>query len=203
MLTTLAIIVVFSPGKPEIKSVFDKDVEGWTVVTYPEKTYSAKAQKFGAPHWVPLGGDFGGCIQIDDVQSGSDTFFSAPPKFRGDDSAFYGGTLTYQLNDTAGNDYMDDDAVVLKGGGLTLVFESKTKPTDKKMQFTKFTIPLSEKGWTKDKYHGTPVNAAEMRKALAKVMELSIRSEYHTGQDDSHLDNVVMAKRKLKGSAKR
>lgn len=202
MLTTLAIIAVLSPGKPEIGSVFDKNVEGWTVVTYPEKSYSVQSQKFGAPHWVPLGGGFGGCIQIDDVQSGSDTFLSAPPKFRGDVSAFYGGTLTYELNDTDGNDYMEDDAVVLKGGGLTLVYESKTKPTTTKMRFTKLTIPLSEEGWTKDKYRGKPASAAEMRKALSKVTELSIRSEYHTGKDDSHLDNVVMTRRKLKGSAK-
>lgn len=194
MITTLLQVALSAilgiTGSSSPVSTFDKNNDGWTLGTYASSDFTGAYRSFGKAAWMPKGGNPGGCAYCNDVESDTDTFFVAPKKFLGTQSAYYGGNLSYDLNDTDGAESNQTAAVVLKGGGLTICYASKQLPATKPNKFTHFSIPLREKGWSKDKYHGTNVSAADFKRILSNVTELSIRSEYHSGPEDNHLDNV-------------
>src|SRR5437868_560716 len=81
-----------------VSSSFTADNENWRVVAYPSTTYTSAPTDFGLATWLSTGGNPGGYIRSFDP-SGGDTYFTAPAKFLGNQSAAYGTALEYDLYD--------------------------------------------------------------------------------------------------------
>jgi Laminin B (Domain IV)/PEP-CTERM motif len=173
-----------------VSSTFDTGAEGWGVgdISSPVST----APDSGTPPtYNATGGNPGGFISTSDAQN--IVAFLAPSKFLGDDSAFLGGKLTFDLQDLVPADSSPYPAVVLYTSTGSISYTSISPGTS----WTSFSIPLTAAGWTiypGGESNGTvPVTAAEFAAALGGVVNLAIEADWHTGADDTGLDNVVLA----------
>ena len=164
-----------------IRSTFDTDGEGWTVV--------GDAQGgTGIPDYFAEGGSPGGYVSARDDGTGEIWYWRAPSEFLGDRSAAYGKTLRYDLKQDASASVGADD-LILSGGGMTLVYDTSPDPgTD----WTAYTVPLLESGGWVLRDTGAPVTEAEFLEVLSSLTELLIRGEYSIGLDTGGLDNVEL-----------
>jgi hypothetical protein len=131
---------------------------------------------------------------------GQHDFFAAPAKFHGDLSAYYGGTLSYDLRvSSLVTPLSQNDYVHLAGGGLTLVYRNAA-PLIAGVWYT-FEIDLQAgEGWQvatsiapNNVASGTtPATAAQVEQVIADVTALRIRADYHSGSEQIDLDNVVI-----------
>lgn len=102
---------------PQIESRFesaDSGLEGWTVVGDPASGY---------PRHVATGGNPGGFARTVDGGRGATMYWSAPGKFLGDKSAYYGGILGFDLRQSAVDRQFNAVEVELTGGGLRLTLD--------------------------------------------------------------------------------
>ena len=134
------------------------------------------------------GGNPNGSIYWIDGGGGA-WFFEAPAKYRGDDSAYYGGVLRFDLKVTAITSVYANSDVQLLSDTLTLVYDCTPDPTT---TYTTYKVPLKETGWKVSSLSGAAATAAQFKQALTKVTRLRIRGEFNTGDDTGHLDNVYL-----------
>ncbi len=163
-------------------SDFATDSEGWTAMGDSE----------GPLTWADSGGNPGGHVLIDDRTVGGVTYFVAPAKFLGNQSAAVGSLLSFDLKQVypgAANQF-DSPDVVLKGAGLTLAFDIATHPTNG--GWTSYAVPLTAGAWRLDSLTGALATSAQLGDVLANLSGLSIRAEYQTGADTGYLDNVAL-----------
>ena len=162
-------------------STFDSSDEGWT--TLGDATGRTR---------VTTGGNPGGFMQASDQSLGVGWSWRAPQKFTGNHTPAYGGSLAFDLKQSSTTDPILGavDDVVLKGAGLTLVFNT---PNDPGTDWTHYEIPLLETaGWHLGTLAGRTPTQAEMRLVLGSITELQIRGEYRNGPDTGGLDNVAL-----------
>lgn len=178
--------LVFSLSTYSQQSTFDNDGDGWTALD---------SNTGSTPAYQSTGGNSGGFIQVFDGVLGTATFYVAPSKFLGDKSAYFGGTLQFDLqvsvtpnSSTAG--------VRLTGGGFTLV----------KLLTPDFDLPPVAPAWATYSFRldesvawritsttGAIATAAQIQTVLANLSELAINGEYSTvGADGGGLDNVSL-----------
>ena len=93
---------------PDIIATFDTGTDGWTI--------AGDVASFG---WVATGGNPGGHLHWVDAVTGAISYYVASADFLGDQSAYYGGSLSYDIDDT-GSDLGGVPDVELVGNGLTL-----------------------------------------------------------------------------------
>ena len=178
---------VWPAAAASVSSTFDTGADGWSVTDINEV---ARAYGWAAADWAFSGGNPGGYISTLDVFA--TVGFLAPSKFTGDLSAFAGGNLSFDLIDTL-NDGMSP-AVVLYTAVGSIAYGA---PPPSKTAWTTFSVPLTATGWTV--YNGggfvgsTPVTAAHFADTLADVRYFSILADWHTGYDDTSLDNVRLS----------
>ncbi len=165
------------PG-PRIESTFDTGLDGWSFI--------ADVQTFT---WQPTGGNSGGYAEAVDFASGQIWYWVAPSAYLGDKSAFYDGTLSFDLQQSPYVGTLDYDDIVLTGGGLTIVLEIAPPGTD----WTSYSFTLSTSDdWRVGSQSGAVATEAEIRQVLANLESLHIRGEYISGGDTGGLDNVIM-----------
>jgi hypothetical protein len=186
-----ALIALVGPASAaSVSSTFDTDAEGWGVGNIRSNLSTAPDQS-NPPTYTATGGNPGGYISTTDTQD--IVAFLAPSKFLGDDSAFLGGELTFDLQDLVPPDDAAYPAVVLYTSTGSISYTSISPGTT----WTSFSIPLTAAGWTfypGGESNGTvPVTDAEFAAALAGVVNLAIEADWHTGDDITGLDNVVLA----------
>ena len=170
------------PGGGDVVSTFDTGNEGWTVI--------GDAQGGSAiPDWHATGGNPGGYVSADDDVLGGVWYWSAPSVFLGDRRGAYGNALRFDLRQTATDTQFNADDVILRGAGLTLLFNTATNPGT---VWTPYTIPLTATGgWLVGGTSAAPTQA-QFLAVLGALDELLIRGEYRTGADTGSLDNVVL-----------
>lgn len=142
--------------------------------------------------WHANGGNSGGYVSIDDLTIGGVTFFIAPAKFLGNQSAAFGSNLTFDLQQVySGSPNQFDDAdVILQGAGLTLVFDTGYHPANG--AWTSYSVPLIANGWKLNSLSGAAVSDEQFITVLSDLSALKIRAEYRTGSDIGLLDNVTL-----------
>ncbi|MCE5217077.1 hypothetical protein LLH03_08600, partial [bacterium] len=166
-------------------SAFDSADEGWQVVSLSDNgPYDAILSR-QAPDYRPTGGHPDGYVCSADPGTGN-FFWQAPEGYLGDHADLYGGSLRYDLK-SEGGESLDEADVVLVGGGLVLVYNQPDNPTD---QWQTFSVPLTEKGWTKGAIGGEPVSAEEFRAVLTSLTAVRLRGEFRWGAEVGSLDNV-------------
>jgi hypothetical protein len=171
-----------APGS--VFSTFDADNEDWRVVSYP---FIWHVQD---PDTSPLNydgtGNPAGSVRLGDVYG--ETGISAPSRYLGDKLPYYGGSLSYDIliRYTDGVSY---PAVVLNGGDRSVYYPL---PSPILNIWQPVTVPLAETGW---KVSGTDEDATEtfFKTVLSNLVGLYIYTEWHSGDDDTSVDNVTLA----------
>ena len=102
---------------PAITSTFDADTEGWSM--------QGDVQSFT---WQSSGGDPGGHLAWVDAATGANSYWLASSDYLGDKSAYYGGSFSYDIEDS-GNTLAELPDVELIGGGSPLIAWSASPPT--------------------------------------------------------------------------
>ena len=160
------------------ESTFDADDEGWTAVGTVELSHEAQS---GHP---------GGCVAGTDTWGWSYPGWQAPPKFLGDLSPAYGGTLDFEQTELVVPGQYDSQDVVLVGGGLKLVFGASYDP---RPGWTSYSVPLHESAdWRRNSVDGPPATREDLLTVLSDLKALRIRGDYPDGWDECGLDNVVL-----------
>ena len=200
----LTLLIVFvtqlSAAEPDavIMSTFDANDEGWDVLGNLPSV---------EPVHVRTGGNPGGFIQQTDVNSGPVWYWRAPEKYRGNRSAYYKGTLSFDLLQQPDTTQQIDRAdVMLQGQGINLEYDTPANPGT---TWTHYSVPLTNQDgrWTTvtPGAPGTPdmrtrATEAELRTVLSSIGTLRIRGEYREERDTpgvvrdtGGLDNVVLA----------
>lgn len=157
-------------------SKFESGAEGWSV------SGDAAAKK---PTWISSGG----FIRVVDGVLGQTLYREAPAKFEGRKADSYGGKLSFDLRQSERDIQFDEDDVILKGAGTTLVYDAKSNPGTR---WTHYTVELSEGAGWKVSGSGKSASEQQIRAALSNLDRLAIRAEYRTGPDTDDLDNVVL-----------
>ena len=174
-----------SGGQPVISpfKAFDDFVasaQGWTITgdvsaESPALYSGGGGNPDGAISWVDGGGSY--------------WYFTAPAKYLGDDSAFYGGILRFDLKVTAITMVGEAPDVLLTSDTLTLAYDCTPDPTT---SYTRYTVHLKETGWKVGTLTGAAATTAQFKQVLSKLTRLRIRGEFNVGSDTGHLDNVYL-----------
>ncbi|MBU1376458.1 MAG: PEPxxWA-CTERM sorting domain-containing protein [Alphaproteobacteria bacterium] len=176
----LAMLLGAGAAQASISYTFDTGNQGWSYGGISSSTPDIT----GASPW-----DAGGFLRLADLAA--ETGVYAPGAVLGDQSAAYGGNISFDIGD-AFNDASPYVALILYGSGLAVSIPHAqpgiTGPVN-------FSFDLTEAGFTV--FNGntnpgsTPVTEAEFRSVLANLTGIAIRTEWNTGPDDSTVDNVV------------
>jgi len=169
----------------EISNTFESSTEGWEVVNYPFRSY------FAAPGTSELtfdsaNGNPSGSVRVGDVFA--ETGITAPMEYLGNKANFHEGILEYDIF-LRYTDNVVYPAVVLNGGGMSVYYDNPSPPLN---VWTTMTIPLTESGWFLSGYH-TPATYEEFMSILSNLTGFYIYTEWHTGADDTNVDNVVIS----------
>lgn len=171
----------------DVVSDFEVDEEGWIIVDLPNALGDPPPiMNSYAVEYSSTDGNPGGHIWKFDP-SAIWFHFSAPAKFLGDKSDYYGGRITYDMSTTLNDGDASYPAVILIGAGKTLFYPSQWPQTT----FTPFNIRLLPTGWKVSDYEdGAEPTAEEMKEVLADFEALYIDGDWSTADELSRLDNV-------------
>ncbi len=170
-----------------IVSTFNANSEGWLVADDGANT---------SVTYLAAGGNPGGAIQRMDASLVGYMHFQAPAKFLGNVSAYYNGTLSYDLlqsvTDTDPTWYYRE---LIQGAGLLILHTVGLAPDT--TNWRHFSVPLNAAaGWivvpTIEDYSGPAVTDAQFQAVLANVTGLYITGDLISGNDVARLDNVVL-----------
>jgi len=175
-------------GGPEtITSTFDDGTEGWTVVGDAQSGQTE-------PTHVAEGGNPGGYLRAkDDVRSGV-WYWNASDAYLGDKSAYSGGTLSFDLNQSATDSQFDSQDVILESGDTRLGYDFGNSSTHPGTNWTGYEVSLSADadGWT-NRSTDEPATQEGFESVLSELNEVRIRGEYRTGSDTGGIDNVELS----------
>lgn len=176
------------------ENTFEETIEGWRV--------EGDAQGGSSfPFHEDSGGNPGGHLRVvDDVQGGI-WYWVAPSTYHGDKSAFYGGTLAFDLKQSTRSSQFDSVDVAIEGREGALYYKREGTEGNPQTEWTHYETPLEESGnWRYDEGGSAPGvgawgNAEEagiedIQTVLGNVQALHIRGEFVSGADTGYLDNV-------------
>ncbi|MCP5279116.1 MAG: PEP-CTERM sorting domain-containing protein [Thiobacillus sp.] len=183
-------------GIPLASSTFATDAEGWGGLTTTGSPDWSVVASVGPLPDMDGNPDFSGSIVLIDPDNHW-TYFSAPATFLGDKSSAFGGTLSFDYSVfTPGTGYANEAEVVLKGAGMTLVYDATssllyTTP----ISWSHIEITLSGGGWrVGDIFSGAPASNAQLLAVLSDLDALWINAEHYTPEMEAiALDNVVLS----------
>ncbi|PCH69076.1 MAG: hypothetical protein COC12_09485 [Rhodobacteraceae bacterium] len=159
---------------------FSTGLSGWTT--------SVGTQSYAAVDGNPDG-------SLRGVEGGGGVwYFVAPVDYLGNQEAFYGGSLSFDLRQDIATSQFDESDVLLTGGGLTLALDVGANPGT---GWTSYSASLAlGGGWKIANTSGRVATETEIRSVLADLQSLQIRGEFVNGTagDASNLDNVNMSK---------
>jgi len=175
-------------ASPLVSSTFDSDADGWTGLTTGGSSSWSVVSAGLAPAFSSDGVPDGSIVLAD--PDGQWSYFSAPSKFLGDQSAAFSGSLQFDSRYVIpGTSYANEAEVVLKGAGLTLVYDiTNSLPAS----WTHFDVALESGTWRiSDTFSGALATDAQLLAVLSNLDSLWINAEHFTPIDESiALDNV-------------
>lgn len=117
--------------------------------------------------------------------------FRAPGRFLGDQSAAFGGTISYDLRtDAADGSFPLQPDVTLTGAGLTLVV---TLPTPRVNTWETRSVPLHPRGgWRVGAVNGRVATEGELRAVLGSLTSIIVRGNYAARVHGCWFDNAAI-----------
>ncbi len=168
------------PMETSISSTFDADTDNWRVINNDGEEVS----------FYSNGGNSGGYISVEDNKEGTPWYWSAPDKFLGDKSAFYGGKLSFDLRqsvtDAPGDLTID---IILVGQDMTLQLDMPFQP---EQSWKMFSVRLDEsENWVIES-SSEMATISDLKRVLQSIVELRILGDYQVGKSVADLDNVIL-----------
>lgn len=189
---TVTVLLVFVSagcvGGPEtITSTFDEGTEGWTVVGDAQ---SGQVE----PNHVAEGGNPGGYLEATDDVTGGVWYWNASRTYLGDKSAYSGGTLSFDLRQSATDSQFDSPDVILGSDDTRLGYDFGNASTHPRTNWTRYEVRLSAEadGWS-NLENDEDATQEGLESVLSDLNELWIRGEYRTGGDVGGIDNVELS----------
>lgn len=144
--------------------------------------------------WASTGGVGGtGGLSLTEAGQGTNDYFSAPAKFLGNQSVFYGGTLSFDLKiqyNVTTSDLPEGDNVILTGAGTSLAFTLPSFPVS--TGFTTYSLSLqASSGWYLVGTSTAPT-PQQLQAVLGNLTDLRILGDWHNGPELSVLDNFQL-----------
>lgn len=175
-------------------STFDSNDEGWRVGNFLFSTGSPTT-----PTHVASGGNPGGFIRTNDAYGWN--AYLAPAAFLGNWTAQGATSLSFDLR-IASSDQVDYATVVIESGSIQIsTFGPYPQPNN---SWISYVLDLtSPAGWFYSNNGSTPggaVSATDFATVLANVEAFRINADWHTGDDQVDLDNVILSGRDNGGS---
>lgn len=167
-------------------SDFEIGSDGWFSVGDPQCPH---------PEYWSIGGNPGGRIRMIDGQEGVGMWFSAPAMFIGDQSAAYGGSLSFDILLENSSDSGNLTKVWLIGDGIRLVMASTDNPPPNTWYTYRFNLDESAGWMARDCVGGREATREDMIHVLSNLSALLIQGEYSGSRDICNLDNVILATR--------
>lgn len=161
----------------------DEDDAGWQLIGDATT---------GDAQVVASGGNPGAYLEGDDTVSGGTWYFDAPASFLGDQSAFAGGSLAYDLQQSSRTSQFANDDLVLEGAGTSLHYryDSAADYPAEAPAWTAYGVVLgASAGWTVGSASGPAATPTEIASVLGDLTALRIRGEFRSGSDTGGLDN--------------
>lgn len=213
-------IVVITATEAVVSSTFDLDADGWTIVgntgssplTVTTPTFQPISRGPQLSYYI-YGVDKVIRPRVDAIGADGDDsllwYFSAPPKFLGNQWAAYGGSLDFVLFSAEGS--FDSANLNLGGRGHLAVLECATceqnagvtlaMPLSKTFAYdgtiTQFRLPLlPDAGWVKDPKNilrqWTAPSACELVRVLSGLSSLRILGDFTRGHESVAVDSVQL-----------
>lgn len=180
----LAASLLVQPARAGALHAFATGNEGWQVVDYPYYAHAA-APALGVLPFDGGAGNPAGSVRVGDVYYA--TGIAAPADHLGNQSSIYGSALTYDIL-IRYSDNTTYPAVVLNAGTKSLYYDA---PPPALGVWETRVVPLTEAGW---KVNGTNVPATQndFLDVLSNLVGIYIYTEWHTGTDDTSVDNISL-----------
>ncbi len=176
----------------QVTSTFNANAEGWTTPNDADATiaYSATGGNpggfvFGTPFFFNLGA---GTVYVP-------FYFVAPGTYLGNRSAYYNGTLQYDIQQSStGTPNQYAEVIIANSLGITLYYFPATPnqpavaPT-----WTTFSVTLNNtlSFWkTTNSSTGTSATEAQLQNVLTDLASLQLRGLYRDANTTNRLDNV-------------
>ncbi len=186
----LAVPVFAAPA-----STFDTGLDGWTGEILNSGFLGSPPSVLGSqtPGYNASGGNPGGYVTMFDVSGSAEPHFVAPAKFLGNDSAYYGGALAFDLIDNLGIQTPEPNFVELVGNGHTLFYtDSIVGPPNTWTSYSIILAPSAD--WRFDNLaSGSIPTVAQFQSVLSNLQELNIEADLANGGDTGGLDNVRLS----------
>ncbi|WP_394351669.1 laminin B domain-containing protein [Lunatibacter salilacus] len=167
-----------------ISSGFSADADGWTIVGDAQGGSNIVAS------YSPFEGlDDSGYIYAEDRVTGGVWCFSAPEKFRGNKSEYYGGTMSFWLIQKSNmrNQFKAKDIIIRNGTKEIYLYHSEYSG----LTWTKFEVEISEAGvWLIG--NDRVATKIEIEEVLANITAFRIRGEFEYGPDTGGLDKFEL-----------
>jgi alkaline phosphatase D len=180
-------------GPAPIQTSFVANTEGWSLRSFAtdENDYTMDPDLVSAVTWDATGGNPGGAITREDFIGETD-YFETPAAFHGDLSAYYGGTLSFDIRESETDGPFSAPLVLLQAGNDLWLYNGGPDATT---GWTTFRVPLdvSAEGWTLAS-NGSAATEDAFRASLAATTGLWLRGEFSDGEDNSWLDNVIVSR---------
>ena len=169
----------------DITSHFDTNTEGWLLVDFPTNGHVATPSTQSVPFDAAFGKPAG---SLRPGEGFYDTAVAAPAAYLGNHASAYGGQLKYDIyiRYTDGVTY---PSVVINAGTYSLYYVTASPPVN---AWESRVVPLSETGWHYNSSGGPAATKAQMQDALSHIAGVYILTEWHTGDDDTNIDNISM-----------
>jgi hypothetical protein len=187
-----------APAAILVQSTFDVNDEGWRGGDFFSPDDDA------APVYSATGGASGGYISMTDFFPW--TAFQASSAFLGDQSAAYGGDLSFYERVQTSDSIPAPVVQIGDGTGLVLQFFATPPITTLSPAWTFYSVSLkASAGWrvtpipfcgnqtcNADPIASPAATEAQMQQVLSNLQFLNINSDWHTGMDTVDLDQVVL-----------
>lgn len=187
------LVAVCTVAEAQITSDFSANLDGWTAPdAITNAQYSSVA---GNPPGSISAAPFS--IVLGSVTIYGPYYFIAPPKFRGNRSTYYNGTLRYDVQQSTTNTSdQTAEVIIYNSSGVAIYYYPATafQPpmTPAWQTFTVVLNNLSGSWKSTDSPTGSAVTEAVFQTYLADISSLQIRGLYRQANTTTRLDNVTM-----------
>jgi hypothetical protein len=162
---------------------FNTDGQGWRIAG-ANTDYGPPTVVDVVANWDSQGNPGGSLVVSDNFYS---TWISAPAPFLGNQSSMYGKSFTYDLLIAATDNVAYPSAAIYDGTTYLLY----TLPPPPNAQWQTRTVTFNESLWrVGDGNTGPVATQAQLQTVLANLTGLYLLTEWHTGGDDTNIDNV-------------
>lgn len=162
-------------------SDFNAGTDGWTTGEFTNSAPGTLTPTFEPSNGVILTTD-----------TAANVAFIAPSAYLGNLSAAFGGTLSFELSNTANDNPALYSAIAITSGSTTIFSQRVLGPG---VTLTPYSVVFTGANFINSNPFsagGTALTDAQLQGILNNVTKFAILADWHSGADNTRLDNVLL-----------